>query len=62
MNKIKVVEADVFLQFAENVEATLEILSSEIPIETPRRQKIEQSLKHMRDSIAGFREKVQLQK
>jgi hypothetical protein len=58
MNKIKVVRADTFLRLAEDMEAALEVLSSEIPIDTPKRQKIEKALKNMRDSIAEFREKL----
>jgi hypothetical protein len=58
MNKTKVVRADVFLSFAEDMEAALEVLSSEIPIDTPKRQKIEKALKDMRDSIAELRKKL----
>jgi hypothetical protein len=58
MSKIKVVRADVLLQFAEDIEATLEILSSDVPIDAPWRQKFERTLKQLRDSIAELREKI----
>jgi hypothetical protein len=58
MNKIKAVRADAFLSFAEDMEAALEVLSSEIPIDSPKRQNVEKALKKMRDSIAELREKL----
>jgi hypothetical protein len=51
----KVVSAEVFLSFAEDMEQLIEVLSSEIPIESPRRQNIEQALKNMRATISEFR-------
>jgi hypothetical protein len=54
----KLVKADVLLRFAEDVEAALEVLSSEIPISDPRRQKFEVALKQLRGSIQELREKL----
>jgi hypothetical protein len=55
----KVIDANVFLRFAENAEAALEVLISEIPIASPKRQGLEESLKYMRKSIAELRETLQ---
>jgi molecular chaperone GrpE (heat shock protein) len=59
MNNIKVVRADMFLEFAENMETALEVLSSEVPIDSPWRQNFERTLKQMRDSIAEIRGRIQ---
>jgi len=55
---IKVVRADIALDFMEHAEETMEVLSSEIPIDTPRRQQIETALKQLREYIAKFREDI----
>ena len=54
----KLVKADVLLRFAEDVETSMEVLVSEIPIVDPRRQKIEGALKQLRGSIQELREKL----
>jgi hypothetical protein len=54
----KLVKADVLLSFAEDVEAALEVFSSEIPISDPRRPKFEVALKQLRGSIQELREKL----
>jgi hypothetical protein len=55
----KVVKAETHLEFMENMEQTLEILTSEIPIDAPWRQKFEQTLKRLRTSIEEFRESIE---
>jgi hypothetical protein len=56
---IKVIRADVFLDFAQNAEATIEVLSSEIPIDSPRRHEIENALKQLRGYIQKLRESIE---
>jgi len=55
----KVVRADTFLCFADDVEQTLEILSSEIPISNEQRQTVEESLRKLRKSLSELREQLQ---
>jgi len=57
--KPNVIPAEVFLDFAENAEATIEVLSSEIPIDSPRRQQIEQALRQLREYIQKLRESIE---
>lgn len=58
MEQIKVIRADVFLDFAENAEKSLEVISSEIPIDLPRRQQIENALRGIREYIQNIREQL----
>ena len=59
MKPDKLVRADVFLDFMERAEETIEILSSEIPIDDPRRERIEPALKSLREYIQRFRESAE---
>jgi hypothetical protein len=56
---IKVIRADEVLEFAENAEATIEVLSSEIPIDLPRRHEIEKGIKQLREYIQKLRESIE---
>ena len=59
MNKTKVVRAEVFLEFAENMEQTLEILSLQRFELMPRGDRVsERTLKQLRKDIEDFRKKL----
>jgi hypothetical protein len=52
---MKVVKAETFISLTDDLEEVIEILLSEVPIENPRRQKIEQTLKQLRERINEVR-------
>jgi hypothetical protein len=49
-------ERQVILALLEEMEETLEAVSSEIPIQSPKRQRIEQWLVRVRAALAEYRE------
>jgi prefoldin subunit 5 len=56
MNRGKVIKLETFISVTDDMEQVIEILLSEVPIDNPKRQKIEQALKTLRQRINEVRE------
>jgi len=52
-------QRELTLAILEETEALLEVVSSEIPIQSPKRQRIEEGIVGLRALISQFRAKVQ---
>ena len=51
-------QRELTLALLDEFEEVLEVLSSEIPIQSPKRQRIEEGLVRLRAMIAAFREQL----
>jgi hypothetical protein len=51
-------EREVTLALLDEFEELLEVVSSEIPIQSPKRQRVEEGLSRLRAMIAAFREQL----
>ena len=59
MSKPIVIDASFLIELLEETEELLEALSSEIPIQSPKRRAVEQRLKNMRVLLSKLPESLQ---